>query len=145
MHTKQLKFTYNLCRQITWINGPVQNSSIMSHNFDENVLNVQNMQSMYVIDISEDPVSGNIFVITNESLLLVRLGHNSMEHVIDLNYDELPLFLDVFEIFAYFVLESGKLVQIDYTRKNAGKFNLFDKVLTLSCIRVITSFTKKCF
>lgn len=80
------------------------------------------VNDIHPVDISLDPVSGEIFAITSNRSL-VSINSNSIQVIF--NFDEVPVALDVFEVFAYVLLNSGVVSQIrtqGYTSGNLYNF-----------------------
>lgn len=74
-------------------------------------------------DISVHPVSGEIYCVANSSILSIDLVNN-IEEVFSFE-NEIPIALDVFEVFAYVLLSSGVLKQVNIHRTSEGIFNYF--------------------
>lgn len=67
------------------------------------------------LDISVDPVSGEIFVLTTDNS--IRLVNS--DTVISLN-SEVSIALDVFEVFAYVIFESGNISRVNIRGSSSG-------------------------
>lgn len=96
------------------MNGPPLNTSVMSFslNGSNSISVIDNLQP---VDISVDPVSGEIFVLTrNNSVLSVSCG--TVQVVVNFDSGGVPIALDVFEVFAYVIFDSGRIAQISTQR-----------------------------
>jgi outer membrane protein assembly factor BamB len=89
------------------MNGPIQNASVMSLNVNGSNLSV--IENLYPVDISVDAVDGEIFVLTlNNSVLSISSG--TIKQVVSFD-SGIPVALDVFEVFAYVIFDSGVIIQ----------------------------------
>lgn len=88
------------------MNGPAQNTSIMYLDLDEsNSISV--IAHLDPVDISVNPVDDEIFILTRGSSIL------SVSSGTIFTFDSgVPTALDVFEVFAYVVFESGMIAQV---------------------------------
>ena len=94
------------------------NSSVVVLNLDKND-SVSEIFNTYPVDISEDPVTGEIYVVSNSSLLVV----DSTGIVELLRFDfGVPIALDVFEVFAYVMFDYGLYIQVNTLGRNAGSY-----------------------
>ena len=88
-------------------------TSVMWISLDESS-SMTKIDGINFLDIAVDSVSGEIFAISNRSV--VSIDNN----VVIVDFDQqIPIALDVFEVFAYVVLnESGTVMQVN-TQRNS--------------------------
>lgn len=96
------------CRRIIWIDGPYFNSSVTWISFDGNNVTINDVHPNA---ISVDPVSGEIYLIDNSSILSIDIMTN-VKTVFRFD-NAIPVALDVFEIFAYVLLDTGIVKQVN--------------------------------
>lgn len=77
------------------------------------------------VDIALDPVTDAVFIVTNDGIILsiMHTGGCNFPETTNIYFNfttERPIAIDVFEIFAYVVLDSGKIVQIDLQKNHSS-------------------------
>lgn len=76
------------------------------------------LDSIHPLDIAVDSVSGEIFVITHNGSILSINSLNTVQVVF--HFEEVPIALDVFEVFAYVIFGSGSIKQINIHEGSQG-------------------------
>lgn len=117
------------CRSIVWISGPVLNGSVMWFSLNESNVNPDSntvITDLHPLDISVDPVSGQIFVLTTDNSIL-SVNSGTVVSSLDL---EVSISLDVFEVFAYVIFESGIVSRVNIQGSSSGISVLMFDLLT---------------
>ncbi len=97
-------------RKIIWINGPFSNSSLTWIRLNESYF-TSVVGEISPIDISVDPVSAKLILVAVDGKLYSYDFQDNPEEIYNLENDR-PVALDVFEVFAYVLLNSGIIVRI---------------------------------
>ncbi len=109
------------CRKIFWIDGPFNNASIQSFNIAEDSF-LPAIHNTYPQDICLDPVNGIVFSLSITRSIF-RISSDKIEVVFEPpQFDnQIPIAIDIFEIFLYVILESGTLAKINMQTNFVGK------------------------